>query len=175
MSCVITGNPKPEITWFKDGKVIKSRTVTYENHVAKYVISETTDTTSGIYTVKAHNMMGTAETSCEVIVQEKPTLRVDESLVDQMLRVDEQWKVILKFTGYPQPDITWKRNGKVLTSTKHTYWFSDESSTTIVIYTLERDDTATYTVIAENSAGSAERELKLRVVGKTIKFLFFSL
>lgn len=166
LSCVITGNPQPEITWYKDGKVIKSINITYENNVAKYVMSETRDTTSGIYTVRAQNEMGTAETRCEVVIEEAPKLQVDESLLDQTLKVNEEWKIVFKISGYPQPDITWKKNNKVVTSTKHTYYLSDEITTKIVVYSLDRDDTATYTVIAENSAGSAEKEIKLRVVGE---------
>lgn len=166
LSCVITGNPKPDITWYKDGKIIKTRSISYENYIAQYTISETTDTTSGIYTVSAQNTMGSAETKCEVIIQEPPTLEVNESLLDQMLKVDEQWKINIKYTGYPRPDITWKKNGAVFFSTNHTYYYSDDNSTTIVIYSLDRDDTATYTVIAENAAGFAEKELKLKVVGK---------
>ncbi|KAF5301261.1 hypothetical protein FQR65_LT00961 [Abscondita terminalis] len=166
LSCVITGHPLPDITWFKDGKVVKSKTITYENHIAKYTIEETTETTEGIYTVKAQNMMGTAETRCQVMVQEIPLLEVDQTLVDQMLKVNEQWKVAFKVSGYPHPDITWKKDGMILTTNKHAYYFSDETSTTIVIYSLDRTDTGTYTVVAENSAGFAEKELKLRVVDK---------
>ena len=166
LTCVITGNPTPDITWFKDGKIIKSKTITYENHVATYIIKETEETTEGIYTVKAQNVMGTAETTCHVVVQEAPTLQIDEELINQTLKVNEQWKVKLRVSGYPHPDITWKKDKTLLTSSKHTYYYSDEMSTNIVIYSLERNDTATYTVIAENSAGFAEKEIKLRVVDK---------
>jgi hypothetical protein len=43
--------------------------MTYENRVAKYVISETTENSAGVYTCQARNDAGTAETSCQLKIQ----------------------------------------------------------------------------------------------------------
>lgn len=54
---------------FKEGKPVKSKTITYENRVAKYEIKECVESTTATYTCKASNSAGTAETSCKLTVQ----------------------------------------------------------------------------------------------------------
>jgi len=53
----------------KDGRTFKNKNMTYENRVAKYVISETTENSAGVYTCQARNDAGTAETSCQLKIQ----------------------------------------------------------------------------------------------------------
>jgi hypothetical protein len=43
--------------------------MTYENRVAKYVITETTGKSAGTYTCEARNDAGSAETSCQLKIQ----------------------------------------------------------------------------------------------------------
>ena len=59
---------------FKNGTIIKSKSITYENNVAKYKISEALETTQGTYTCQAKNEAGSAETKCVVKVQGTPFL-----------------------------------------------------------------------------------------------------
>ena len=68
LRCVITGTPVPEITWTQDDRVITSD-VTYESFTATYTIRETNSSTSGLYTCKASNSAGSAETSATVVIQ----------------------------------------------------------------------------------------------------------
>jgi hypothetical protein len=43
--------------------------MTYENRVAKYVISETMENSAGLYSCQARNDAGSAETSCQLKIQ----------------------------------------------------------------------------------------------------------
>jgi hypothetical protein len=43
--------------------------MTYENRVAKYVITETTEKSAGTYSCQARNDAGSAETSCQLKIQ----------------------------------------------------------------------------------------------------------
>ena len=109
---------------------------------------------------------------------EPPKLFVEESLIAQKLRVTSQWKVDVKTSGYPKPEISWKRNGESLSSSKHCALYFDEESSTIAIYSLAQEDTATYPVLAKNVAGQASLDLNLRVIGKfdfNIKAIFIFL
>jgi len=40
LSCVIGGVPEPEIKWLRDGKPFKAKSMSYENRMAKYVITQ---------------------------------------------------------------------------------------------------------------------------------------
>jgi len=99
---------------------------------------------------------------------EPPKLEVDDSVMSQKLRVTNQWKIDVKFSGYPKPELFWKKNGHDLPSTKHCGIYTEENSTTIAIYSLTKEDSGTYTVTAKNEAGSASVDLILRVIGMCI-------
>jgi Immunoglobulin I-set domain. len=96
---------------------------------------------------------------------ELPKLEVDDSVISQKLRVTNQWKIDVKVSGYPNPEVLWKKNGNDLPSTKHCSIYTEEHSTTIAIYSLIKDDSGTYTVTAKNDAGSVSLDLNLRVIG----------
>lgn len=54
----------------KDDKTISTfKNSLYENNVAKLTIMETTEQTDGVYTCRASNEAGTAETRCQLIIQ----------------------------------------------------------------------------------------------------------
>ena len=53
----------------KDGRAFKNKMITYENRIAKYVITETKETSSGVYCCEATNDAGFAETSCTLTIQ----------------------------------------------------------------------------------------------------------
>lgn len=99
---------------------------------------------------------------------ELPKLEVDDSVVSQKLRVTSQWKINVKYSGYPNPEVFWKKNGNDLPSTKHCDIYTEENLTTIAIYSLTREDSGTYTVTAKNEAGSVSVDLNLRVIGTYI-------
>ncbi|XP_025832493.1 titin isoform X2 [Agrilus planipennis] len=163
LSCIVSGLPTPKIEWYKNGKVIKSKRITHENNVTTYVIEETDEETTATYSIRATNNAGFAESNCKVKIEETPKLKVEETEITQTLKVSETWKVEAKFSGYPKPEINWKKNKTQITSTKYSV---EESSTIIKIAKVERNDSGTYTVYAENSAGSASTEVKLTVTDK---------
>uniref|UniRef100_A0A8D8SBW9 Titin n=1 Tax=Cacopsylla melanoneura TaxID=428564 RepID=A0A8D8SBW9_9HEMI len=168
LECVISGVPDPEIKWYKDGTVIKSRNMTYENSVAKFTIVNCTESSIARYTCKATNEAGIAETSCNLLVQELPAIKlIDSNLKSQRLSVKSQWKVEVKYFGYPRPEISWRKNSAVLsTESKTCRIFIDEETSTIAIYSVSREDSGTYTVTATNGAGSTSLDLSLQVLDK---------
>ncbi|ETN62157.1 myosin light chain kinase [Anopheles darlingi] len=168
LSCIVAGVPTPDITWFRNGQPMK-QDVSYENGAAKYVIKSTTVDSGAEYVCKATNEIGSVETSCKVIIEEKPSLTVDKKQIVQKLRVGDEWKVVAKFTGYPTPEIVWYREEEVLSSNAERTIVTVGQSSTIVIASLDRADTAKYVVEARNSAGTTTVELKLKVIDKPSK------
>lgn len=148
----------------KDNEAFEDSNITYENRVAKYIIHETTETSSATFTVKAHNDAGTAETSCQLKIQESPRIVCDENLTNQRLAVGDKWTVEARFSGFPRPEVTWTKNNKKVVD-KRISVETKENTSTITISSLARDDTATYTVTATNEAGSSLIECHLRIIG----------
>lgn len=148
----------------KNGNAFEDKDITYENHVAKYTIQRTTETSSATFIVKAQNDAGTAETSCQLKIQEAPKITCDENIVIQRLAVGDKWKVEINFNGFPKPEIMWTKNNKKITD-KRVSIKIEETTSIITISSVVRDDTATYAVKAENEAGSSSVECDLRVIG----------
>lgn len=165
LSCVIGGNPVPKVTWYKNKKVIKSKTIAYENRIAKYVIEESSEDTTGEYSVEAVNDLGRADTKCTVTVEEKPTVTVDEKCITQTKRVHSEYEITANITGYPSPQITWTKDEEILT----TGITNTQSTSILKISLLERSDSGRYIVEARNSAGSSKVELLLKVIDKPSK------
>lgn len=151
----------------KNGTVYKTRASSFENHVAKLIIAECIESTTGTYTCQANNGAGTVQTSCKLSVQDVPKIEVDESETSQMIRVRNQWKVKVNYKGYPKPTVSWQKNNQpLLVADKHISVYDDEWSTTIAIYSVERSDTGVYTIAVSNTAGTATCNLNLKVIGE---------
>lgn len=153
----------------KNGTIYKTKTISFENHVAKLMIPECIESTTGTYTCQATNGSGTVQNSCKLSIQNVPKIEVQESETSQMIRVRNQWKVKVIYKGYPKPTLSWHKNSQPLSGTdKHVNVYDDHDdwSTTIAIYSVERSDTGVYTVTASNTAGTATCNLNLKVIGK---------
>ena len=61
LKCPAAGDPKPDILWMKNGKVIAE-------NVESLVFKHATDFDDGEYTCKATNVFGTQEVSSKVVV-----------------------------------------------------------------------------------------------------------
>lgn len=167
LSCIVGGSPAPEIQWYRNDQIFTTRTMTYENRVAKYTIDATDASTESTYKCVAVNEMGTAETQCRLTVQDKPSIVVDEQLLVQKLRTNGTWTVDGQITGFPAPQITWYRNGVRIEAANRLSIRSDTIATsTIEINGLERSDSGKYTIEAKNKAGLVSVELQLNVIDK---------
>lgn len=72
LKCCIEGTPNISVAWFKaDGKLRKSNTcsVDFTDGVATLKLMKTTKFDHGEYICKAENRVGSASTSCNVIVK----------------------------------------------------------------------------------------------------------
>lgn len=165
LSCAVGGVPVPEVVWYKNKKTITTEEITYENRVTKYVIEETNETTEAEYTCIATNEVGKVETKCNITVQEKPTITIDEKLINQKLRKAAEYKINAKITGHPQPDIKWFKDGTEIKTTKEITISNTSSSSELYISKLERSYSGKYTIEVTNKAGSSSVDLTLKVIG----------
>ncbi|KAG5677714.1 hypothetical protein PVAND_007446 [Polypedilum vanderplanki] len=169
LSCVVGGVPIPEVMWFKDDQPFASKFISYESRNAKYIIENTTEKTAGIYKCIATNEMGEATTENKVIIQEKPTITIDEKLLSQNLRVQSQYEVTATITGYPNPKVQWyKDNIKIDTNEEFTIE-TTKTTSKLFIKSIERHHSGKFTVKAKNTAGAAVVDLSVTVIDKPSK------
>ncbi|KAL9904483.1 titin-like [Glossina fuscipes fuscipes] len=166
LSCIFGGIPEPKIIWKRNGQVFETSTMRYENRVAKYTIDKTTIETEGEYTCVAENEMGKVETSCHVKMQEKPGIEVEEKYLIQKLRSDAKVSIPALIKGYPKPQIKWYKETNILKTTKYRNIEITETTTSLTIEKVTRQDTGRYKIVAENECGSDTVECTITVLDK---------
>ncbi|XP_077160177.1 obscurin isoform X7 [Paroedura picta] len=170
MSCYVTGEPKPEIVWKKDGEVILEgrRHIIYEdeqeNFVLKILFCKQID--NGLYTCTASNLAGQTYSSVLVTVKE-PRIPFKAKLRDLEVREKES-AVFQCEVPAPSTETTWfKEETKLQQSAK--YDIKEEGThRKLTVQNVTMDDDAVY--ICEMKEGS-RTIAELSVQGNIIKKL----
>lgn len=68
LSTVVFGNPKPSVTWLKNGKPFTKVKPKEKDNTYTVIITNTTTEDTAEYTVKASNELGNAETTAQLVV-----------------------------------------------------------------------------------------------------------
>lgn len=167
LSSVIGGSPVPTVTWYKNEKVIETEEIFYENRITKYTVEETTVETQAEYKCVAKNKVGTAETRCNVVIHEKPTITIEDKSINQKLRKGNTYTVTATITGFPEPEVYWYKDKEIVSEedTRITITRTKEK-TTLEITNIERNDSGKYKIQAKNDAGEASVDLTLKVIDK---------
>ncbi|XP_041423263.1 obscurin isoform X2 [Xenopus laevis] len=170
MSCYVTGEPKPEIVWKKDGDIISEgrRHVIYEdeqeNFVLKILFCKQID--NGLYTCRASNLAGQTYSSVLVIVNE-PRIPFKTKLRDVEVREKESATFQCEVPSAITESSWYKEETQIEQSSK--YNIEEEGSIRrLTIQNVTADDDAVY--ICEMKEGS-RTIAELSVQGNIIKKL----
>ncbi|XP_032190991.1 obscurin isoform X28 [Mustela erminea] len=170
LSCYVTGEPKPETVWKKDGQLVVEgrRHVVYEdaqeNFVLKILFCKQSD--RGLYTCTASNLVGQTYSSVLVVVRE-PAVPFRKRLQDLEVREKEsatfQCEVEL-----PATEAAWyKEETRLWASAK--YGIEEEGTERrLTVRNVSADDDAVY--ICETAEGS-RTVAELAVQGNLIRKL----
>uniref|UniRef100_A0A2K6GY28 non-specific serine/threonine protein kinase n=1 Tax=Propithecus coquereli TaxID=379532 RepID=A0A2K6GY28_PROCO len=154
LSCYVTGEPKPETVWKKDGQLVTEgrRHVVYEdeqeNFVLKILFCKQSD--RGLYTCAASNLVGQTYSSVLVVVRE-PAVPFKKRLQDLQVREKESATFLCEV---PQPatEAAWyKEETRLWSSAK--YGIEEEGTERrLTVRNVSADDDAVY--ICETQEGS---------------------
>ncbi|KAI8485775.1 hypothetical protein Bbelb_364850, partial [Branchiostoma belcheri] len=156
---LVTGDPQPEVTWYKDGQDCTQNPdfeIAYIEGHAKLVIPEVFDEDAGKYTCKAKNQAGTAASTAELVVK-AVTEPPDFTQRLQSMQVNEGAEVRLevRISGVPTPEIKWFREGAEI-QTSHDFQIIREGDlSALVIREAFSEDSGKFSVMASNSVGRA--------------------
>nr|XP_008174560.2 obscurin-like [Chrysemys picta bellii] len=154
LSCYVTGEPKPEIVWKKDGEVITEgrRHIVYEdeqeNFVLKILFCKQVD--NGLYTCTASNLVGQTYSSVLVTVRE-PTIPFKTKLKD----VEVQEKESATFqceVPIPSTETAWFKEETKLQQSKKYNIEEEGTYRRLTVQNVTTDDDAVY--ICEMKEGS---------------------
>ncbi|ELK03225.1 Obscurin [Pteropus alecto] len=169
LSCYVTGEPKPETVWKKDGQLVVEgrRHVVYEdaqeNFVLKILFCKQSD--RGLYTCTASNLVGQTYSSVLVVVRE-PAVPFKKRLQD--LEVQEKESATFQCeVPLPTAEAAWyKEETRLWASSKYAI---EEAGTErrLTVHNVSADDDAVYICeMAEGSRTVAELAVRGNLIRK---------
>ncbi|CAL7949959.1 unnamed protein product [Xylocopa violacea] len=170
----VKGNPKPDITWTKDGTVLESGDrFEFEedkrNNKFRLIIKKVEVDDKGTYQIVAKNNLGEASAEANLTTHtETPIFMKELANVDCKDRANLDLKV--RVTGIPKPTLTWLKDGNVVQEddrhqiTTHVDGIVDS---TYSIIKFSANDVGVVRCQATNIAGSAQTACELTM--QTIK------
>ncbi|XP_076666422.1 obscurin isoform X4 [Andrena cerasifolii] len=173
---IIKGNPKPDITWTRNGEVLeKGDRYKFEedkrNNRFKLIVSSVQVEDKGVYKVVAKNYLG--ESTAEATLTphtETPTFMKELATVECRDRDDLELKI--RVTGIPKPTVTWLKDDVVIREddrhqiSTHVDGIVDS---TYSVATFSHNDVGTIKCQATNVAGSSQTacQLKMKLITPT--------
>lgn len=188
LSAHIIGNPKPTISWYKNGTPIKgTRDTDNDVHTLSIITANITD--AGEYTLKAENSEGSVETTATLHVLRKYYIRAMNSLSklshilafeqddshpepplflerfeEKMVKQKQPIELSARVVGNPVPEITWLKNNRVLHPSDRIIQSYDGEHIHLSIKVSNSEiDTGDYKCIASNSFGKASHGARVTV------------
>ncbi|XP_076316761.1 protein Obscurin-like isoform X4 [Tachypleus tridentatus] len=159
----LDGQPPPEITWLKDGEMLKPNDRTnieaLPDGTVKLTVSGVTPEDSGKYSLVAKNDKGIVGSDSQVTVKEE-VKKVKPQFMKELKPVyavkGEAVKLEANVEGQPQPKVTWLKNGKEFIPSDHIKISEKPDGTvTLAIDSCSPEDAGEYVVKASNEAGEA--------------------
>uniref|UniRef100_UPI0037E9B6AB hemicentin-1 n=1 Tax=Semicossyphus pulcher TaxID=241346 RepID=UPI0037E9B6AB len=147
--CVVEGVPRPSLSWERDGNPLTESTGEYTILPSgELVIDIAQPDDAGSYTCVATNAVGQDSHTVTLSVQTHPVFT--ELLGDVALNKGERLLLACGVTGIPPPRITWAFNNNII-PVHHDHM---NGHSELVIERVSKDDSGTYTCVAENTVGT---------------------
>ncbi|XP_069497466.1 hemicentin-1 isoform X2 [Ambystoma mexicanum] len=164
LECVAEGNPRPALTWLRDGRpLLSGRGVEMlnEGHVLHLINAEVSDT--GRYVCIAVNVAGQTDKKYDVNVHVPPSILGDFG-VPENITVVERNPVALtcEASGIPLPSVAWIKDGRPVKLSNSVRLLP--GGRTLRLLQTAVDDAGSYTCIVTNVAGEHRKLFNLHVL-----------
>ncbi|XP_074702115.1 hemicentin-2-like [Strix aluco] len=165
--CDTNAIPPPQLTWYKDGEPLSPGPgvlMLLGGRVLQLPVVREED--AGRYTCEAANAAGQDRLHYELEVLTTPAIRggTDDLAEEVAATINSTVRFKCEATGHPVPTVSWLWNDvPVVVGPRHQLL---EGGTVLQVAAVEVGDTGSYTCVAENPAGSAEKYFALTVQGK---------
>lgn len=166
----VTGSPKPEVVFLKNGKPIdlnKEANMKIEEEEGGYhrlTIAKLNKDQCAKISVVAKNSFGEKKADARLDIKCKPEF--SQKLNDLVGKEGESADLVVKVNGFPTPDVEFKFNGKPIDlNDKDKYELKKKDDGTIVlkIKDLKPEDAGKYSCVCKNDQGEIESSCALQV------------
>ncbi|XP_009996158.1 PREDICTED: hemicentin-1 [Chaetura pelagica] len=172
LTCEMTGNPVPQISWMKDGQALAEdgdHKFLSSGRFLQITNAQVTDT--GRYTCIASNTAGDKSKSYSLNVLVSPTIVGADSqgkAEDVTVILNSPTSLVCEAYSYPPATITWLKDGNLLESNSNIRILP--GGRTLQILNAQEDNAGRYTCIATNEAGETLKHYEVKVyIPPTIK------
>jgi len=166
LRCYASGYPLPDIYWRRQNNApLPTNSSTFKGNILRFESIKKEH--RGTYYCVATNVVGRgARRNIDVEVEFKPTIRIQQRRMEQMIGFDQQLECHIE--AYPPPSVRWYRlnDNKEINNNQHYkvshFAFDDEyTDTTLRIITVEKKQYGNYSCTAENRLGKAGGHVEL--------------
>ncbi|CAC5377034.1 TTN [Mytilus coruscus] len=169
----LAGSPFPEISWYKDGKLIESGDhykVEVRGYFASLILKDVMPDDDAEYTVKATNEAGTTSSVGQLFVNpigEAPTFisRID----DKEIEVGAPVVLECQIRGHPKPRVSWLKDGEEIIGDRFISDVTEETARLTILDTIPEDE-GEYTIKAINDKGVATSSAEVLIQLEAPKF-----
>ncbi|XP_069890339.1 hemicentin-1 [Dipodomys merriami] len=165
LTCEVTGNPMPEITWHKDGQLLQQDETHHIMSGGRLLqISDARVSHTGRYTCLATNAAGDKNKSFSLNVFVSPTIAgVDSngSPEDVIVILNSPTSLVCEAYSYPPATITWFKDGAPLESNRNIRILP--GGRTLQILNAQEDNAGRYSCVATNEAGEMMKHYEVKV------------
>ncbi|VDN05777.1 unnamed protein product [Thelazia callipaeda] len=175
-SARIESEPISDVQWFKDGRCVKDNMdyrTAFINGIATLTIDETFIEDTAVYTVRAENSAGVAESSAKLVVKSRSEMesQLEEQFKPRFVRqlrnigITEGEDVLLDcvIVAVPEPKIVWYKDGIAIKESEHIELRFEGDHCSLIIKNASLSDAGLYTVKANNVVGEATNFCRLSV------------
>uniref|UniRef100_A0A674F2I1 Ig-like domain-containing protein n=2 Tax=Salmo trutta TaxID=8032 RepID=A0A674F2I1_SALTR len=168
----VSGNPVPEVSWFRDGQVLSAAAlpgaqISFSDGRAVLMIPAVTAAHSGRFSVRATNGAGQATSTAELLVTaETSQPNFIQRLQSMTVRQGSQVRLDVRVAGIPTPVVKFYREGAEIQSSADFQIVQEGDLYSLLIAEAFPEDSGTYSVNASNSSGRATSTAELLVQGE---------
>ncbi|XP_021952038.1 obscurin isoform X2 [Folsomia candida] len=165
MELKVSGYPKPQVSWYKNGKeeIVaggRFRFLYEDEESIALIIKNVTKEDAGTYVVKAVNDLGQVETKGRLIVKAPP--RFVKKMVDMACMTEEKLAMEVIVEGSPKPEVKWYKDGQlIIASERIKFTELEDGRFQITIERITLEDSGSYSVVASNAIGQMSEFWKL--------------
>ena len=164
-TCLVTGSPKPKVTWLHAGSEIAvSEKYEISESEEKFAlkVKDIAEEDAGLYTCRFTNELGVVESTATVAVAARATF-VD-MLQDVSVVSGGEVALACSFICEPRPSVTWLLKGAELEESVNHIFSCDSSSCSIRVPLVRPDCAGVYTCRLQTPAGIEECSAEVTVV-----------
>ena len=169
LECKVTGKPIPQIKWFKDNQELltsEEYQISFEEQKASLVIKIVEPLSEGLYSCKASNHLGSAQTKTTLKVEEKPKAIFDSNSSSMRLKPGSQYFIDAEIRGYPLPTIIWTKEEEIIESSKQIDIKRTENRTQFIIKSIKTEDSGVYRLKLSNKLAEVCYDFILKVLDR---------